>query len=181
MIYSARYLCDDTLDNTLNLIFSSKLLTNSLADWWRHKGKLPSEEAGLGFIDWICKKIDDADDCLSAHVGEAPPGELVEVLRVNAVGDPIALETIDDSKEEGFKSDVDCYVEDGVVYSSVWLAGLSADEAYDRAKTIAKTFRSHGYATDIYVDEEDDTEVTVNASVDFDFFYKEILPKVRSL
>lgn len=181
MIYSSRNLSYDTIDKALNRIFSSKLLTESLVDWWRHNGKLPTEETNLGFIDWICKKINDADDCLSAHVGEAPVGEIVEALRINAVGDPIALETIDDSKEEGFKSDVDCYVEDGVVYSSVWLAGLSADEAYDRAKTIAETFKSYGYSTDIYVDEEDDTEVTVNASVDFDFFYNEILPKARSL
>ena len=78
MIYSSRHLSYDTIDKALNRIFSSKLLTDSLADWWRHKGKLPTEETNLSFIDWICKKINDADDCLSAHVGEAPVGEIVE-------------------------------------------------------------------------------------------------------
>ena len=107
--------------------------------------------------------------------------EIVEALCVNAIGDPVAIHEGSKLADAGFQTDTNCYVEDAVVYSSLWLVGPSADNAYDMAKAIAETFKSHGYATDIYVDEEDDTQVTVNASVDFDFFYKEVLPKVRSL
>lgn len=157
----------ETLRKALNLVFTSKLLTDSLADWWRHKGKLPPNEADMGFCDWVCNKIDKISDCIGARAEDPPVNEIVEALRVNAIGDPMALNTIDPSKEEGFKTDTNCYVEDCIVYSSVWLTGLGADEVYDRAKAIAKEFEAQGYATDIYVDEEDDTEVTVNASIDF--------------
>lgn len=179
--YFPRYIGQETLREAFNLTLETKALVDSLAEWWRHKGKLPSDEANLCLFDWICHKIDDTAYCIGARVEDPPPMEIVEALCINAIGDPVALDTVVPSIGEGFQTDTNCYVQDAIVYSSVWLGCLAADKVYDRAKAIAEIFRSYGYATDIYVDEEDDTEVTVNASVDFYFFYKEILPKVRSL
>lgn len=179
--YFPRYICQETLREAFNLTLETKSLVDSLAEWWRYKGNLPFDEADLCFFDWICHKIDDMAHCLGARAEDPPPMEIVEALCVNAIGDPVATNEGVKSADAGFKTDTDCYVEDAVVYSSLWLGGVTADQTYNRAKSVAETFKSYGYATDIYVDEEDDTEVIVNASVDFDFFYNEILPKVRSL
>ena len=179
--YFPRNISQKNFREAFNLTLETNALVDSLAEWWRRKGNLSSDEACLCFFDWMCKKIDDISYCLGARTEDPPAMEIVEALCVNAIGDPVAIHEGSKLADAGFQTDTNCYVEDAVVYSSLWLVGPSADNAYDMAKAIAETFKSHGYATDIYVDEEDDTQVTVNASVDFDFFYKEVLPKVRSL
>ena len=144
-------------------------LRNGLKEWFKKKGACPDPEV-KDFVEWVERRL----DYLAGHMGECriTVDSLVTALKVQAVGDVNALALAEEAKREGWKTDTNCYVEEGVVWASVWLSGKDAKATEKRADAMAAKFRDLGYATDVWIDEEDDKDVTVNACLDFPLYVK---------
>ena len=144
-------------------------LRNGLKEWFKKKGACPDPEV-KDFVEWVERRL----DYLAGHMGECriTVDSLVTALKVQAVGDVNALALAEEAKREGWETDTNCYVEEGVVWASVWLSGKDAKATEKRADAMAAKFRDLGYATDVWVDEEDDKDVTVNACLDFPLYVK---------
>ena len=140
-----------------------------LKEWFAKKGACPDPEV-KDFVEWVERRI----DYLAGHMGNCRKtvDSLLTALRVQAVGDPYAVYLAECAEDSGFKTDINCYVEEGRVWSSVWLSGEDAKKTENMADNIAKSIRLLGYDADIWIDEEDEHEVTVNASIDFAAYYK---------
>lgn len=151
---------------TRDLVFYSDKLTNALLDMWRHKGNLPTADRELGFDEWLNRMIDHLCDMCKTD----DPYQIRAGLWVNAVHVDLAHSLAESASASGFESDTNCYVEDGMVYASVWIRG-DAHSVLEQAKKIEGSFSVNGYATDVFADPEDEREVTVNASVDWDAYY----------
>ena len=160
-----------TIDHALWLVACDPAFMTMLYDWYVRDFGIPGSRR-LPFDGWIREKLDAMAGCL--HSQDVKAEDMASALRINATGDVIAVVESIDAKAHGFNSDVNCYVEEGVVFSSVWLRGFDAKSTIDRAEEVEKRFKNAGYATDIYVDENDKTSrsVTVNAQIDFKL-YKE--------
>lgn len=96
------------------------------------------------------------------------PANLLKALEVNALGDPLALKYAAVLEKKKVQSDTNCYVEDGKVYSHVWIKHMVVSYANELAEEVAAKFRENGYSADLWHDMEDSSEVTVCASIDFD-------------
>lgn len=147
-------------------------LQATLRDWHSHKGRLSAEDQDKPFDVWLR----DTLIYLSNHLKEVDPSpnRIVKVLEIHAVGDKLALYwAAQMARGHGLQTDTNCYVEEGIVHSSVWLKGDEPQWVKIHAEEVAGEFQKAGYATDICVDEEDDREVTVNASIDFALYIKE--------
>lgn len=144
-------------------------LRNGLKEWFKKKGACPDPEV-KDFVEWVERRL----DYLAGHMGKCriTVDSLVTALKVQAVGDVNALALADKAKSEGWKTDTNCYLEEGVVWASVWLSGKEPKETEKRADEIAAEFRKLGYTTDIWVDEEDEGDITVNAAIDFKLYLK---------
>ena len=153
------------------IALADKTLAKSLKEWFGLKGNLPTSERELKFDEWVDKQFEGMAGC----IGENETVEhLVEALRVNAMGDTIAVTTAKNAKASGFVTDTNCYVEDNIVYAGVWVTGKKAEENKKEAEAIAAVFRKAGYSAELWVDEVNDTEVTVNARIDFPLYLKSI-------
>lgn len=154
------------LEETRNFVFCSEKLTNALLDMWRHKGSLPTADRHLMFDEWLNVMIDH----ISCMCKSDDPCQIRAGLWVNAVHVDLAHSLAESASASGFESDTNCYVEDGMVYASVWIRGDS-HSVLEQAMKIKGAFSESGYVTDVFVDPEDEREVTVNASVDWDTYY----------
>lgn len=122
------------------------------------------------FGEWVENRADIlAGEILD--VKQVTVDNLVTALRVHAIGDGTAIRLARGAEEDGWDADTNCYVEEGVVYATVWLGGKDDAKATEKkADEIGAEFRKIGYAVDVFVDEEDDKEVTVHASIAFPLF-----------
>ena len=148
----------------------STRLRKELKDWFDHKGYCPNPEI-TDFEGWVEKLA----DYLAGGIKEdknVTVENLVTALKVQAIGDANAIRFARKAEKDGWKTDTDCYIEEGIVYASVWLSGKDAKATEKRADAMAAKFRVLGYATDVWVDEEDDKDVTVNACLDFPLYVK---------
>lgn len=153
------------------IALADETLAKSLKEWFDRKGNLPTSERGMKFDEWLDKQLEFMAGC----IGENETVEhLVEALRVNAAGDNKAVSMERNAKASGFGTDICCYVEDNIVYAGVWVTGKTAEENKKEAETMAETFRKAGYSAELWVDEVDDTEVTVNAWMDFPLYLETI-------
>lgn len=157
-----------TIVNTMVAVRRTRTLRAALKEWFAHKGSCPDPEI-LNFEDWVGRRIEDMADAIhdDALVNVA---NLLAALKVQAIGDSNAIRFAAKAARDGFCSDTNCYVEEGVVYADVWIRHKQAICAKERAEKIAEEFRQMGYATDIWVDEEDEHDVTVNACLDFPLY-----------
>ena len=150
-------------------------LRKELKDWFAHKGTCPYPEI-TDFNKWVEKEIDFlalmlADDKI---VNE---DNLLVALWVEVVGDKNAMVFSKQADKEGWKTDICCYVEDGKVFSSICLFGKEDSKATEKkADAIAEKFRKLGYSASVWVDEEDEHDVTVNACLEFPL-YVELVKK----
>lgn len=151
------------------LAMADKELVKALKKWHKHDSKLSAAAEGQKFEDWLKGML----VFMAGNVGDkATPVKVVEALRVNAMGDPLARFVSRNAIHDGFKSDINCYVEEGMVYSNVWLKGKTAAEAKERADRLAKVLPKAGYSVEVWIDPEDDAEVTVSASLGFSEYFK---------
>lgn len=158
------------ISRAMILVVGDPALMVSLHEWYtRYRLCIQGRDA-LSFDRWIRERLDDMARNLNYPYVSAE--DMSEALRINSAGDAIAVTESISAREDGFKSDVNCYVEEGVVFSGVWLRGVHIMDTMDRAEDIASRFRLVGYSAELYVDERDAHEVTVNAQIDFDR-YKE--------
>lgn len=163
----------ETVEYARKLALCDEVLNRNIRWWHRRQGSMPLADRGKPFIEWLDWMIENLSYQIDRWYDvpkELPPAEdLVCALRVNAEGDFLAL-----YQEKKAKSccmtDVNCYVEEGVVYSNIWLRSDYADLTYDKAREIAEQFRKVGYSAEVIVEEEDNREATVCAQIDFPLY-----------
>jgi hypothetical protein len=144
-------------------------LKGALRDWHASKGCLPDGDRHKKFDEWLRDLIRYIADQFKEVDPE--PVRIVKALEVNAIGDKMALYLASHmARERGMATDTNCYMEEGVVFSNVWLKGDNPGMVKTYAVDVANRFRSAGYSAEIWVDEEDDHEVTINAQIDFDLY-----------
>lgn len=163
----------ETVEYARKLALCDEVLNREIRWWHRRQGCLPLGDRGKTFIKWLDWTI----EYLSYQIDrwydvpkELPPAEdIVCALRVNAEGDFLALYQ-EKKANSCCMTDVNCYVEEGVVYSNLWLRSDYADLTYDKAREIAEQFRKVGYSAEVIVEEEDNREATVCAQIDFPLY-----------
>lgn len=140
-------------------------LAPALKSWHRHQA------GGKGFDDWLAGIVGHlAEQVRPGYMDEPPVEETVAAIKINAMGIQSVWETAArDEKSFDCETDVNTYVEEGVVYVSVWYCGKLA---YAAAESTKDFFEANGYAVDVWKDEETDDEYTVNANIDFDTFFR---------
>lgn len=163
----------ETVEYARKLALCDEVLNRNIRWWHRRQGGMPLAGRGKPFIEWL----DWTLEYLSYQIDmwynvpkEIPPAEdIVCALRVNAEGDFLALYQEKKAKNCCL-TDVNCYVEEGVVYSNIWLRSDYADLTYDKAREIAEQFRNVGYSAEVLVEDEDNREATVCAQIDFPLY-----------
>ena len=163
----------ETVEYARKLALCDEVLNRNIRWWHRRQGGMPLAGRGKPFIEWLDWTLEYLSDQIDRWYNvpkELPPAEdIVCALRVNAEGDFLAL-----YQEKKAKSccltDVNCYVEEGVVYSNIWLRSDYADLTYDKAREIAEQFRKVGYSAEVLVENEDNREATVCAQIDFPLY-----------
>lgn len=151
-------------------VMRSKPLRESLKDWFNHKGNCPFNETPR-FGDWVCRMLDFMGDMIHDD-GLVTADNLAAALRVQSIGDPLALKCAGMLEKKKVQTDTNCYVEEGMVYASVWIKHMIVDYANELAEEVAGKFREKGYSVDVWHDMENSSEVTVNAVIDFEKFVK---------
>ena len=162
----------NVIEHALLLVACDAALMTMLHEWYVRDIGIQGNGI-LPFNGWIRDKLDYI--ARNLHTLNAGAEDISAALRINATGDVLAVIESIDAKENGFKSDVNCYVEEGVVFSSLWLKGLDVKATIDRAEDAEKHFRNVGYSSEVYVDENDPHEVTVNAQIDFGLYKKNLM------
>ena len=143
----------------------SGTLRKALQDWFWREGR-PYPEI-MGFYTWLDKELGFLATMI-AHATKVTVDNLVAGLKVNAIGDPLAVKCSAALEKKNIQTDINCYVEEGKVYSSVWIKHMVLDYVNEKAEEVAGKFREKGYSVNMWVDEEDASEITVNACIDFD-------------
>lgn len=161
----------ETVDNAKIRILADEDLTKSLKEFHRRKGNLPTADRGKTFVKWLDGMIQHIADMIPAP---ATPDRIYEGMKVQSIGDAVALKVEDllVSKKGVRQTDTNCYVEEGGIHSAIWINGEDAVAANNWAEFASGYLTAKGYAVDLWVDEEDASEVTVNASIDFDIYVK---------
>lgn len=163
----------ETVEYARKLALCDEVLNRNIRWWHRRQGSMPLADRGKPFIEWLDWTIEYLSDQIDRWYDvpkEIPPAEdLVCALRVNAEGDFLALYQKKKAKS-CCMTDVNCYVEEGVVYSNIWLRSDYADLTYDKAREIAEQFRKVGYSAEVIVEDEDNREATVSAQIDFPLY-----------
>lgn len=161
----------DTVRAAIQLARADQALDAALHDWWRHQGMLPTALRGKPFGVWLIDLLNELSTTIDGvYHGGQTAANIVDVLRIHAVGDPLALRLAAAAEQDGFGTDTNCYVEDGCVDANVYLSSADPEKAKDRAEKIRDAFTAAGYSAEVWVDEEDDHAVTVNAQLDFKSF-----------
>ena len=151
-------------------VMRSRPLRGSLKDWFNHKGKCPFNDTPL-FSRWGDKML----EMMRGEIGNdrlVTADNLAAALRVQSMGDPIALKCARQLEKKNVQTDINCYVEEGKVYASVWIKHMVVDYVNELADKVRSTFRNKGYLASICVDDEDSSEVTVCAVMDVEKFFK---------
>lgn len=144
-------------------------LRKALKEWFNRKGDCPNPEI-TDFGKWV-ENLADIQAGEIHDDRQVTVDNLVAALKVDAIGDGNAIRFARDAEKDGWNTDTACYVEEGVVYASVWLSGKDDAKATEKkADEIGEEFRKIGYAVDVLVDEEDDKEVAVHASIALPLF-----------
>jgi len=163
----------ETVEYARKLALCDEVLNREIRWWHRRQGCLPLGDRGKTFIkwlDWTIEYLSDQIDRWYDVPKELPPAEdIVCALRVNAEGDFLALYQ-EKKANSCCMTDVNCYVEEGVVYSNLWLRSKYADLTNDTAREIAEQFRKVGYSAEVIVEEEDNREASVCAQIDFPLY-----------
>lgn len=166
--------CIDMIRKAEKEILSDKKFKKALEEWHREKGTPPSGGRNLDFKDWLRVRIDDMAGCIGdfKYAGFRMPHVISEALRVNAVGDVNAIREASLGKKAGFATDINCYVQEGIVYANVYVEGTDAIKVHKRADMISRRFAERGYSAEVWVDEEDERCVTVSAEIDFPIYLR---------
>lgn len=161
-----------TVERVVELTREDPAFDSALHDWYDRKIYLSSKVADKSYDDWLRTIIVE----LSGNLGivmrpfNPDPSGIALALRVNAIGDGLALDESKRAEDDGFESDSNCYVEDGVVNSNVWIRIADPDKTLARAKDICASFSDSGYSAEIVPDPGDARGATVMATIDFPIY-----------
>lgn len=150
-----------------------KELAKYLKRWYRHDRALPTAMRDIDFPEWAFRLVRDIAWNLEGVEGNTMIESMVSALKVQCGIVPSVKAVMERDKKsfELDESDLNSYVEEGFVNASVWYKGKAA---YAAAESTKDFFEANGWAVDIWTDEEDKTEVTVNARMDFPLYLKSI-------
>ena len=158
----------NTVKETAKRAMRSATLSKALREWFNRKGACPDPEV-KEFREWVERRADQlAADIRDDKIVNAD--NLFIALQVQAIGDSNAIRFAAEAARDGFNADTNCYVEEGMVHANVWLEHKLAACAKARAEKVAEEFRKMGYSSEVWVDELDDTNVTVYACLDFPLY-----------
>ena len=141
-------------------------LRNALMNWFKRRGDCPFPEI-TDFGRWVEELLYHIGDMIKEEK-DVTIDNLVEGLKVNAIGDPLAVKCSAELEKKNIQTDINCYVAEGRVYSAVWIKHMVLDYVNENAQEVAGKFRENGYSVDFWTDEEDESDITVNARIDFD-------------
>lgn len=158
----------DTLERARRLAIDDESLHRALRAWHMTDAKRMAPSRFTAFGEWLDNMIEYMSGQIAKwYDGVNPPAEdVVCALRVNAEGDFLA-EYLEEKTTRFCITDANCYVEDGIVYSNVWMRSEYREMTYDKANEVSRQFRSVGYLEEVRVEEEDAREATVCAQIDF--------------
>ena len=152
------------IDEAAAEVYTESPLMEALKEW---HGRVSEQNEGVGkFTDWLETQLNYMAGCIH----EVTPDNIKTALTVNAMGVPLAVERCDMAKKKGFESDINCYVEDDIVYANVWLKGDNPVDVEKEAAWIAETFNRVGYSAEVWKSEDSENEYTVNAQIDFNLY-----------
>lgn len=161
----------ETIRAAIKRVRQDPALDTALHDWWRHQGTLPTALRGKPFGVWLIDLLNDLSKTIDdVFHSEQTAENIVDVLRIHAIGDPLALRLAAEAEQDGFGIDTNCCVEDGFVDANVYLHHEDPEKTKARASQVCAAFTEAGYSAEVWVDEEDDHDVTVNAQMDFKLF-----------
>ena len=161
-----------TVERVVELTREDPAFDSALHDWYDRKIFLSSKVADKSYDDWLRTIIVE----LSGDLGivmrpfNPDPSGIALALRVNAIGDGLALDESKRAEDDGFESDANCYVEEGVVSSNVWLRHVDSGKTRERAEEVRACFSSSGYSAEILADAEDPRGATVMATINFPIY-----------
>lgn len=135
-------------------------LMAALRGWWSDNAKGHSRYAEP-FDDWLDSIIVYIEGQIGGEA--ASPADVAKALKIQAMGDKVAVAAAKVAERDGFEHDINCYVEEGVVYANVWIRGDDAEKVLQEAEGIAVGFRCNGYAVELWKEDLKDGECTVNA------------------
>lgn len=162
---------NETICAAIKLSRADQALDKALHDWWHHQGTLPTALRGKQFGVWLIDMLNDLSTTIDeVFHGEQTAENIVDVLRIHAIGDPLAIRLAAESEPDGFMTDTNSYVEDGYVNAKVYLHHADPKKAKARAEQVYAAFTAAGYSAEVWVDEVDANDVTVNAQLDFKSF-----------
>lgn len=163
----------DMIDGVSGMALSDRDLESALRRWHQWPDSLPTDWQGEPFHDWLDSLICHVATQIWATCDSARPipdeKDVLDALRLQAIGDPFALDEAKTARKS-FETDVNCYVEEGVVFSNIWLKGTDEKAVEAEADRIAQKMNAAGYSAEVWVDEEDAREATVNAQMDFPLY-----------
>ena len=153
------------IDDAFEFILSDSALMTMLYDTYLMDLGIPGTPKAP-FNGYIRESLDR----MAKGFAEPYAAGLALAMRIAICGDALAVLESIDAKAHGFNSDVNCYVQEDVIHSEVFVKHFDAKTALERAERIAENFRKTGYCTDLHVGEEDPRCVTVNAQIDFKIY-----------
>lgn len=139
-----------TIKAAKKMALKDKTLAIALKEWFR------LESNSKAFSEWMDKRSAEAAEQI--EWGRRKPvtaEDIVRALRVNAEGDSLTLFLASAIAKDGYNTDVNCYVEEGVVYVNLWIGGKAGFQNKERAEHVVKLYRKRGFAADIFLDDED--------------------------
>ena len=143
----------------------STSLRKACKAWYEAKKTSPYPEAkSLG--EWIEKELRFL--ALMTGQGEAITVDaLLYALRVELLGEPLAVALAENARRNGWKTELYSYIEDGWVFSRVFVSGKSAEENKNEAYAIQSTFSIAGQDAKVELADSDIGEYCVCASIEF--------------
>ena len=151
------------LNEAREIAFRSAQLEKALKRW-HNKAKKNCPETERDFNKWLLENLEYCAHNLGAY---ADAQNIVWALRIAAIGDADALYLARKAKKDGWTADTNCYVEEGIVYLSVWISGKSAQENKERAEEVAAYLRNVGYVGDSGEDVIEDDGYVAMVSMPF--------------
>lgn len=116
--------------------------------------------------EWLEKEL----DFLALMIGDArnvTVNNLICALRVEMLGDKLSSAMAQNSRRNGWDSDSVSYVEDGKVFSKVFVSGKPAEENKNEACAVQSVFAMSGYDAHMELFDADANEYCVYASMGF--------------
>lgn len=163
-----------TLKEALRLVKAEPELLKGLREWHAYDMTLPSAKGNeKEFDEWLDMQLRYSSTVIDGLFGgEQKPKDIVDVLRVDTLGDPLARRISNELKGH-YGTSSNGYVEDGRVFASVWISGGNADEVRAEADKVEKAFKDSGYSTERFLDPEFDADVTIYGNIPFREYQKQ--------